>query len=372
MKYREIEDLNELKKLLNSHQHINSYAFQDIDFNEASELLTEKTFSDCIFLGCEIPHALKPSINKDCYILPRIDAPFNPFISKLYNRKTLLGNYKPGNPESYEQTYDKVVYNHYIKTGKEADDIRETLTRRLHDHSITDALYDFLEEYDDNKIVAIMGGHSMARNDTDYLELAQISKSLTEQGYLMISGGGPGAMEATHLGAYFAGKDEEQLLNSIKILSKAPIYKDKNWLDAAFEVIYKYTESEFKSIGIPTWLYGHEPPTPFASHIAKYFANSVREDGLLAIAKGGVIFSPGSAGTIQEIFQDATQNHYLTFGIASPMVFYKSTYWTEDRPVYPLLKKMVDQNKYQNIILSLCNNSTEVIRNITNFSPLNT
>ncbi len=73
---------------------------------------------------------------------------------------------------------------------------------------------------------------------------------------------------------------------------------------------YPLTANDYekcKSIGIPTWLYGHEPPAPFATHIAKYFANSVREDGLLTIAKHGVIFAPGSAGTTQEIFQDATQ-----------------------------------------------------------------
>ena len=30
-------------------------------------------------------------------------------------------------------------------------------------------------------------------------------------------------------------------------------------------------------LGIPTWLYGHEPTTPFARVIAKYFQNSIRE-----------------------------------------------------------------------------------------------
>jgi hypothetical protein len=29
---------------------------------------------------------------------------------------------------------------------------------------------------------------------------------------------------------------------------------------------------------------------------AKYFANSVREDGLLTVATGGVVYTPGSAG----------------------------------------------------------------------------
>ncbi len=367
MKHKEIEDIKELIELLQNTETLNHYAFQDLDFSKVKELASQKTFQHCIFLGCKIPESLSQHLSKNCYVLPPMDAPFNPFISKLYNKQTLLGDYRTGNPESYEETLDKQVYNHYIQTGKEASDIKETLTRRLHDHSITDALYDFLEDYEERKIVAIMGGHSLPRNGADYLELALISKKLTEKGYLMISGGGPGAMEATHVGAWMAGKCEDHLMDVIRLLSKAPVYKDKFWLDAAFEVLEKYPGPEYKSVGIPTWLYGHEPPTPFATHIAKYFANSVREDGLLAIAKGGVIFAPGNAGTIQEIFQDATQNHYLTFGFASPMVFYNSKYWSNDRPVFPLLKQLADEMKYKNMILSLCDNNEEVIREIEKF-----
>ena len=104
------------------------------------------------------------------------------------------------------------------------------------------------------------------------------------------------------------------------------------------------------SLGIPTWLYGHEPPTPFATHIAKYFANSVREDGLVTIAASGLIFAPGSAGTIQEIFQDATQNHYATTGVSSPMVFLNSDYWTKEKPIYPLMKQLAQGYDYERLI----------------------
>lgn len=103
----------------------------------------------------------------------------------------------------------------------------------------------------------------------------------------------------------------------------------------------------FRSLGVPTWLYGHEPPTPFATDIAKYFSNSVREDGLLTIAKGGVIFAKGSAGTMQEVFQEVTQNHYLSFGYASPMIFLDEDYWTNSRPIYPLLTKLVEEGEIE-------------------------
>ncbi len=89
---------------------------------------------------------------------------------------------------------------------------------------------------------------------------------------------------------------------------------------------------------------------------------------MLAIAKGGVIFSPGNAGTIQEIFQDATQNHYLSFGYASPMVFLNSGYWTRERPIYPLLENMAREGKYKNLILSLCDTCGEVVEAIMAFT----
>lgn len=368
MKYQEIENEEELSELLTNSQQIRSYAFQSINFQKVENLLTGKNFDDCIFLGCAFPLSFEKLLYTNNLVFPVIDIPFNPYRGSLYDRLTLMEEYIPGNPESYENTLDKRVYNHYMEQGKEATDIKETLSRRLHDHAISDALYDFLENYEETKIVAIMGGHSLLRNCEDYLEVARISKRLTELGYLMISGGGPGAMEATHLGVWFADQDETLLIQAIKVLSEAPSYKDNNWLDKAYEVIDRFPGSDYESIGIPTWLYGHEPPTPFASQIAKYFENSIREDGLLSIAKGGVIFAPGGAGTIQEIFQDATQNNYLSFGIASPMVFLNTIYWTKDRPIYPLLHEMSKTNKYHNMLLSCFDTYNDVVKEIRKFT----
>ena len=368
MKYREIENERELIELLNNSSQISKTAFQNVDFTTAEKLLENRTFSDCIFLGCNLPDSFGEFLEKDNLIFPKFNTPYNPYTHCLYTRDTLYGEYLPGKPESYENTLDKIVYNHYLATGKEADDIKETLSRRLHDHAISDALYDFLEKYEERKIVAIMGGHGLARDDKNYLEVAGISKKLTELGYLMISGGGPGAMEATHLGAHFADKDEKELKAAVKILAEAPGYQDKLWLDKAFQVLHEFPGSKYESLGVPTWLYGHEPPTPFATKIAKYFENSIREEGLLAIAKGGVIFSPGSSGTIQEIFQEANQNHYLSFGYASPMVFFNSSYWDVDRPIYPLLCKMSEEGKYKNLILSSYDKKDDVVSEILKFS----
>ena len=164
-----------------------------------------------------------------------------------------------------------------------------------------------------------------------------------------------------------AGRTPEEFDDALEILSVAPTFRDEGWLRTAFEVRKKYPQNKYRSLGIPTWFYGHEPATPFATHIAKYFFNSLREDVLLAIAKGGIIYSPGSAGTIQEIFQDAAQNHYETFGAPSPMVFLDKEFFTKDVPVYPLLEDLLTRGKYKNLLISVTDDAQEAIDTLMSF-----
>ena len=65
-----------------------------------------------------------------------------------------------------------------------------------------------------------------------------------------------------------------------------------------------------RSIGIPTWFYGHEPPNVFCHGIGKYFSNALREDGLLARSTACLVVLAGSAYTVQEIFQAATPPYF--------------------------------------------------------------
>lgn len=75
------------------------------------------------------------------------------------------------------------------------------MARTLHDHAIFAALGEFIRTHDYRRWVGIMGGHALSRTDAMYRQIVFLSKQLTEQGFFMLSGGGPGAMEATHLGA---------------------------------------------------------------------------------------------------------------------------------------------------------------------------
>ena len=244
----------------------------------------------------------------------------------------------------------------------------ETLTRALHDHFITHQLYKMLDLYDEKDVIGVMGGHAKRRDDPQYRQIVFLSKRLTEMGKLMVTGGGPGAMEAAHLGAWMAGRSEAETNEAVEMLMPSPTYKDEGWLCRSFEVMDRFPlQTDYRSLAIPTYYYGHEPTAPFATDIAKYFDNSVREDGIVTIAKGGIIYTPGSAGTMQEIFQDAGQNHYESEGYASPMIFMGKDYYTNYIPAYSLLKDLSDRGIFKNMILTISDDNDEIIDAIVRF-----
>ena len=108
------------------------------------------------------------------------------------------------------------------------------------------------------------------------------------------------------------------------------------WARAALEAVADLDDSG-RSLGIPTWHYGHEPPNAFSSMVAKYFRNAIREDVLLEVSRAGIVFLPGAAGTVQEIFQAACTNYYATEDEVVPMVFVGREYWTTTLPAWPLV-----------------------------------
>ncbi len=350
---KEFEDLGTFEASL-ARDGVAGAIVQGLDLSGHGPRLSKVNVAGSVFLGCRLPPEVMAGLTlRGALVFPNLpgNLPFRPYRPTLYTPGELFETFDPEDPSSYCRCLDARVYRHWEAQGRGSPgSILETLARRLHDHAITDALEELLHDHE--RVVAIMGGHSMSRDVPSYRAVAQMSRSLTRKGYFLASGGGPGAMEATHLGAWFAPYDDEDLDAAIAILSEAPTYRDLLWLAQAFRVLERWGPrgDGQRSLGIPTWFYGHEPPNPFATHIAKYFENSVREDGLVTIASHGIVFAPGSAGTIQEIFQDATQNHYGTSGLVSPMVFFQRAYWTEEKPVFPLLRDLAKGRPYGGLL----------------------
>ena len=135
--------------------------------------------------------------------------------------------------------------------------------------------------------------------------------------------------------------DRLMVAQALEMVAAAPSFVPsvEAWARAALEVRDRWPDGA-PSLGIPTWHYGHEPPNAFATAIAKYFRNAVREAVLLRIASAGIVFLPGAAGTVQEVFQDACENYYAEPGARAPMVLVGRRHWTETLPAWPLLHPM--------------------------------
>jgi predicted Rossmann-fold nucleotide-binding protein len=349
-------------------------AFRALDLRNVAGF-ESGSFEGCLFLSCQLTPAQAGFLTTTgaTVIRDADERPFTAHRARLYEVDELFAGFDPNNEAGYAATVDAQIYRHWVESGRQyPQSISESLARRLHDHSISEALH---AELDGQRPVAIMGGHGLERSDPLYASIGKVSRALARDGFLMLSGGGPGAMEATHFGSWMAHFPDDEFAPAVDVLSPRPSdgepgkeYADADWLHRAFEVRQRWpiASPKFTSIGIPTWMYGHEPPSAFATRIAKYFANSVREEGLLAVATYGVVFAPGSAGTIQEIFQDAAQNHYASFGPASPMVLLGTDYWTSHRPVWPLLKSLADGYGYRDLI-TLTNDEDEAIERIREY-----
>jgi len=275
------------------------------------------------------------------------DRPYQPHRDGLYTRDELMAGWGPG--DDHSTTLDARIYRHVKDNGGRAPDVIEGLAQRTHDHFMDVALAEYIST-SARPVIGIMGGSKTVASDPNYRRVVALAALLTERGYLVVRGGGLGIMEAANLGAYLANRSRSDRDDALGSLAEAPPFASDqaSYIRVAVEVRTRFGPGG-ESLAIPTWVYEGEPISQFASHIAKYFSNSIREDGLLAVATAGVVFAPGGAGTMQEIFQDAAQNAYRTFG-RSPMVFLDRQHYCAETGLYPLLQRQADRLGFADLL----------------------
>ncbi len=364
--------------------------FFGLDLRASSDDLMARPLGGCAFLGCVLsPLLAELAALQGCVIMPRLDGvAFDAYRTALYRPAELYDRFDPDDPvASYAQCLDWRIYSEFmnpVTRRVQPTDLAVKLARRLHDGAISEALHQILDLPTRLRTVAVMGGHDVARGSSLYAKVAHLAQRLAQAGYLLLTGGGPGLMEAANLGAYTAGfvHCADRLDDALTGLAAAPLYHHPLWLATAHRVWMRLgvpdDPDRALNIGIPTWFYGHEPPNVFATHMAKYFENSLREEGLLAVALGGVIFGPGNAGTVQEIFQDACQNYYRSYeNHRSPMVLLGRDYWHPSvdsarpgaKPAWALLQQLAQEKDFAELVL-LSDDMDAVVGFIQTHSPM--
>ncbi len=134
--------------------------------------------------------------------------------------------------------------------------------------------------------VSIFGSTRVRPGDEVYQKAEQIGQLLAENGFGVITGGGPGVMEAANKGAAFAGG------NSIGL-----------------------------NIDIPL----EQKPNPYANITLKFHYFFVRKVMFVKYAVAYIIF-PGGFGTMDELFESVTliQTHKIR---PFPVILVGSNYW---------------------------------------------
>jgi uncharacterized protein (TIGR00730 family) len=143
-----------------------------------------------------------------------------------------------------------------------------------------DALADF------HPSVSIFGSTRVAPGDPIYEKAEQIGRLLAEKGFGVITGGGPGVMEAANKGASMAGG---------------------------------------KSVGLNIELPMEQKPNPYANVTLRFRYFFVRKVMFVKYAVAYIIL-PGGFGTMDELFESITliQTHKIK---PFPVILVGSTYW---------------------------------------------
>jgi len=331
----EIESLEEFDRAVvrarESRRSMSGWQVQDVDLTGRDDVLTELDPRGSLFLGCTISDDVADRLRAGgALIFPEVpDVPFDPWRAQLYTPAELYSGLEHG----YDHTVDSRVYAWSMRSG--THDLRRLLARSLHDRSVDDALDELTSG---RRIVGVMGGHALGRDDPAYADTAHLAHQLAGHGTTVATGGGPGAMEAANLGARLADEEPTVVDRVLDEIGEVPTFQPDitAWARTALLSVEGRSDSG-RSLGIPTWHYGHEPPNAFSSSVAKYFRNAIREDVLLDVCRKGIVFLPGAAGTVQEIFQAACTNYYAAEDEVRPMVFVGEEYWTRTMPAWPLV-----------------------------------
>jgi hypothetical protein len=258
------------------------WVFQEVSFKGFTpELFLSLPMHGASFWGCLFPGDITDDDVRRKgarYVMSNPESiPFKPLRAFLYTPTELAEK-------------DADIYNF----SKTQNTVMAKMAYALHDFSMLDAMYDYAEG---KTFVGVMGGHQVKRGDASYQELVKLGNLIANTGFICVTGGGPGAMEACNLGAYLAShkyanqrkfsnlSDDERLPDgnfvntgdedSISLalaLIRAPVdgFVGEEMLntEAAKRVIDRFGPVQCfgQSVGIPTWYYGHEPSNMFASY----------------------------------------------------------------------------------------------------------
>lgn len=134
--------------------------------------------------------------------------------------------------------------------------------------------------------VCVFGSARTTEDDPDYQAAVHLGKRLAEAGITVITGGGPGIMEASNRGAYEAGGES---------------------IGIGIELPFEQGINHYTTIGV---------------EFRYFFVRKV----MFVKYTQGFVFMPGGFGTLDEVFEVITL--IQTGKLDMPVIFFDSSYWS--------------------------------------------
>ena len=340
---REIETLAALDAALDAGTPLRGLRLQDLDLTgRTARLLGRDDVEGLVVLGGRLPDDLEHHLREHGALVFPTDprAPVDPYRATLYTPDELYDGLRE---VGYAATPDARAYR-WSRDAAVGHDAFVTLLRAIHDDSMSDALTDAL---------ARRSRSSASWAATRWSAPTPVSHGRPPSGTPW-PGPGTSSPPAGARGRWRPPTSAPWPPRARPWRTPSPAWPPsrpsgrtcgdgRSWPSTSATTSSPGAREGVRSIGIPTWFYGHEPPNVFCDGIAKYFSNAIREDGLLARSTAGVVVLEGAAGTVQEVFQAATRLYYEAEpsdgrrcpGSCSSV----ARHWSETVPVWPALER---------------------------------
>lgn len=148
--------------------------------------------------------------------------------------------------------------------------------------------FKFLERFKDDRVVSVFGSHLDKEGEKEYEQAKRLGSLLAKENIVVLTGGGPGAMEAANRGAFEAGG---------------------------------------RSVGINLELGNQEQRNPYVKEKLCFHYLFIRRV-MLAHAAQAYVFFPGGFGTLDEFFEIATLVVTEKIYQKIPIILVGEDYWS--------------------------------------------
>ena len=162
------------------------------------------------------------------------------------------------------------------------------------------------------RLVGVMGGHALRRGEPGYADAARLGRLLGAHPHRRHRRRSRARWRRPTSAPGWRRARRRASTPCWRAVARVPDYRGRigAWAGAGLDALDELRPTT-DTLGIPTWHYGHEPPNVFASAIAKYFRNAVREAVLLrdlrrrhrVPARGGGHRAGGVPGRLRELLR---------------------------------------------------------------------